>query len=423
MTKTAIVWISLAVAMGCGGASKRAPAYAPASVEAGSWGDQEYDAIAEERAYGARETEKYKSAEPAAPQPMKAQAISTSDSTGSFGGAPTSGMIEPTAGQAPGDERWRNKEEAPTDGFDAPMVVYLGFLKVRVKRLFDAVDEITEITEKMGGYIDSLTKYVIVVRIPAEDFDEVIAAFSKIGELLDSRIKAMDVSEQFTDLGARLAVAKEARERLLKLLEKTDDVEERLCILNEIKRLSEQIESIESKLATLKNLIDYFTITIELVPVLEDSGAEVRRSPFPWVRNLEAHLASIFDGKDDFSLKLPSDFVLFEKADEYLAQAADTTVIRGGVVDNEPRADNAFWSKALHHEMEGRGEKSIAEGKAGPMSYNIYRSEDIQPRYYLIAVSAHKKDLYVVEAFFPSEEAYKTHHEEMVEALSTFEVK
>jgi hypothetical protein len=312
---------------------------------------------------------------------------------------------------------------AKNDAPDVPLVVYTGYLRLRVKRLLEAVDEVTRITEGQGGYIESLAQRVVVVRIPAKDFDAVMAEFAKLGEQLERRVKALDVTEQFTDLGARLAVAKEAQNRLIALLAKTEDVEERLRILQEVKRLSEQVELIESTLATLQNLVDYFTITIELEPIMEDTGGDLHRSPFDWIRGLEAHVTTLYDGKDEFALDLPTGFVLFEKDDVYRAQSADTTVIRGAVVDNEPRGDNAYWIKAVHHEMEGRGEKLEAEGDSGPIAYKLYKSEDVQPRYYLVGVAARGEDLYVIEVFFPNEEALAAHKDAVIKALATFEVK
>ena len=312
---------------------------------------------------------------------------------------------------------------AKTDAPDAPLVVYTGYLKLRVKRLLDAIDAVTRLTEDKGGYIESLAQRVVVVRIPAKDFDAVMAEFGALGELLERRVKALDVTEQFTDLGARLSVAKEARNRLVALLAKTEDVEERLRILQEVKRLSEQIETIESTLATLQNLVDYFTITIELEPVIEDAATEQHASPFEWIRGLAAHLTTIFDGADEISLALPKGFVLFEKDDVYRAQSADTTVIRGGVVDNEPHGDNAYWNKAVRYEMAGRGEKVVAEGDSGPVSYTVFESEDVQPRWYLVGVVAHGEDLYVLEVFFPDEEAFTAHKDDVIKSLATFEVK
>lgn len=317
----------------------------------------------------------------------------------------------------------KQDEGAKQNDLEAPLVVYTGYLKMRVKRLLEAIDEVTRITEDQGGYIESLTRDVIIVRVPARDFDAALASFTEIGELLERRIQALDVTEQFTDLGARLAVAREARDRLLQLLEKVEDVEERLRILQEIKRLSEQIESVESTLETLQNLVDYFTITIELEPILEDSAPTLHQSPFTWIRNLAAHRTTLYDGKDEFAMKLPGGFVLFEKDDVYRAQAADTTVIRGAVVDNEPLGTNAFWSTAVNHEMEGRAEKLIEEGDAGPLAFRLYRSEDVQPRYYLVAVYARYEDLYVVEVFYPNEASFEAHHKAVLEALATFEVR
>jgi len=306
---------------------------------------------------------------------------------------------------------------------DEPLVVYSGYLKLRVKRLLEAVDEIERITAEKAGYIESRTRDVVVVRIPASDFDEVLAGFSRVGELLGRRIKALDVTEQFTDLGARLAVAREARARLLALLERVADVEERLLILREVGRLSELIESYESTLATLRNLVDYFTITIELVPVVDDRAIDSHSSPFPWIRALAAHRVSITDGRNEFSITLPPSFVLFDKDDSYRAQAADTTVIRGGVVDNEPRGDSSFWSDAVDHELRGRGESADGAGVAGALHYRVYRSDDVQPRWYLVAVAASGEDLYVIEVFYPNQQSFAAHHEAVIAALATFEVR
>jgi len=322
-----------------------------------------------------------------------------------------------------GDFEFEEIAEAEADPGEEPMVVYSGYLRLRVKRLLDAVDEVGRITEEQGGYIESLTRQVIVVRIPAGDFDEVMDLFLGIGDLLERRVEALDVTEQFTDLGARLAVAREARARLLELLETVEDVEERLEILAEIKRLSERIESIESTLATLQNLVDYFTITIELEPVVADEAATVHRSPFEWTRGLSPHRTTITEGLGNFSMDPPAQFVLFEKDDVYRAQSADTSIIRAGAVDNEPLGDEAFWIAAVHHEMMGRAERAVDSGEAGRVTWETYVNADVQPRYYLVGVVADDDDLYVVEVFYPTEEAYEAHRESVLEALATFEVE
>jgi len=313
--------------------------------------------------------------------------------------------------------------EPDTRGLDRPLVVYLGYLKLRVKRLLEAVDAITRLTEEAGGYIESLSSQAVVVRIPADDFDKAMATFAALGDVLDRRVKALDVTAQFTDLRGRLAVAKEARERLLELLEHVQDVQERLRILQEVKRLTEQIESIESTLSTLQNLVDYFTITIELQPILATGAPVTHRSPFPWVRALTPHRGTIDDGRDDVRLRLPAGFVLFDEEDVWRAQAADTTTLRVGRVENEPRGGAEFWANAVTHEMDGRDEELVEDGTAGLVTYRVFRNKDVQPRTYLVGVHARGDELWVIEVFYPNEGAFERHHRAVVEALATFGVK
>ena len=309
---------------------------------------------------------------------------------------------------------------AKTDAMDKPVIVYLGYLKLRVRRLLEAVDAVTAKVEKLGGYVESLSSRVVVVRVPAGDFEAAMASFAELGTVLSRHVKALDVTEKFTDLRGRLVVARDTRARLLALLEQVTDTKERLRILQEVKRLTEQIESIESKLTTLQNLVDYYTITIELEPVMAGNQQVVHRSPFPWVRSLAAHRTTLGAGKGDLRLDVPRDFVFFDDDDAWRAQAADTTILRAGKVDNEPRGTAEWWAGAVEHEMTGRDEALVEKGTAGALSWAIFRSKDLQPRTWLVAVRPSGKALFVVEAFFPNEAAFERHRDAVVKTLDSF---
>jgi hypothetical protein len=305
----------------------------------------------------------------------------------------------------------------------SPAVVYTGYLQLQVRRLMDALDAITMLTDARGGYVESMTRTTIVVRVPGTDFAAMVEEFAKLGELLERQVKAVDVSQQFTDLGARLAVAREARSRLLALLERTKDVSERLQLVQEIKRLSEQIEGIDSTLATLKNLVEFFTVTIDLVPLVSETARVTEPSPFPWISQLSAATTTLTDGLGDFELTLPPAFVLFDEDKQYRAQAADTAIIRVARLDNEPRGDATFWSDAVQREMQGRGEKLVESKIAGSVAYRLYRNDDLRPRYYLVGVAVAVDALFVIEVFLPNEESYKRHHPAIAQALTTFRAK
>ena len=333
-------------------------------------------------------------------------------------------LARPPSSRPPPPPKPRTEPREPkTEALAKPLVVYLGYLKLRVKRLLEAVDAITAKVEALQGYIESLTQTVVVVRVPAGDFEAAMAAFAELGTVLARRVKALDVTEKFTDLRGRLVVARDTRDRLLALLEEVTDTKERLRILQEVKRLTEQIESIEARLRTLKNLVDYYTITLELESVVASTRAVVHRSPFPWVRGLQAHLQTLGAGAGAVRLPVPDGFVFFDQADAWRAQAADTTVLRAGRVDNEPRGTSAWWSDAVRHEMVGRDEEEVEEGTAGGMAWRVFRNKDVQPRSWLVGVQAQGAHVFVVEAFFPNQAAFDRHRDAVVEGLQSFRVK
>ncbi|MBI5611256.1 MAG: DUF4349 domain-containing protein, partial [Deltaproteobacteria bacterium] len=262
---------------------------------------------------------------------------------------------------------------------EQPLVVYFGYLRLRVRRQIEAFDEVTKLAQAAGGYVQTLSGRTVVVRVPATDFDAAMARFAAVGEILDRRVKAVDVSKQFTDVESRLQVASQARARLLQLLERVKTTEERLQILEEIKRLTEAIETAESTLAALRNLADYFTITIDVEPVVQDGAGEVHRSPFGWVRHLTAHLVTLTEGKKSIAMTMPQGFVLFAEDPVFRAQAADTSLLRVGRVANEPKGDANFWSLAVHHEMEGRDEELVEQKTVGGLQVRVYRNKDVRP--------------------------------------------
>lgn len=309
--------------------------------------------------------------------------------------------------------------EPDAKGMTARQVVYLGFLRLRVRRLLDAIDALTARVEAAGGYVESLSKTVMVVRVPGGDFDAAMNTLAEVGDVLARQVKALDVTAQFLDLEGRLAVASRTRDRLLTLLESARDTDERLRILEEIKRLTEQIESMSSRLATLQNLVAYYTITIELEPITAENRVVVHRSPFAWIRRMAAHYEALPE-TDDAAIPVPAGFVRIESADGWQARASDTSVLRISEVDNEPRGDAAWWAAAIRHELEGRDEEITAAGAAGGLHWMIAREKDVEPRGWLVGVATKGDDLYVVEGFFPDPAALDRHRAAVLAALDGF---
>src|SRR5262249_35122351 len=154
--------------------------------------------------------------------------------------------------------------------------------------------------------------------------------------------------------------------------------------------------------SALENRVDYYTITITLVPIV-DNAPIVHLSPFPWIRSLDPYASTLFDGKSDILLAPPSGFVVFDHDTSYRAQSADTTILRAARTSNDPRGDEAFWAEAVERELDGRDEQLVDRGEAGQVVYRTFKNRDTDPRYYLIALKVDGEKLFVVEAFFPNE--------------------
>ncbi|MSQ82294.1 MAG: DUF4349 domain-containing protein [Myxococcales bacterium] len=338
---------------------------------------------------------------------------------GSKSGASYAELDSKSSGESSGG---KNTDVKGAKEVSQPMVVYFGYLKLRVRRQIEAFDAITKLAQTAGGYVQTLSGTTIVVRVPATDFDAAMGRFAAIGETLDRRIKSVDVSKQYTDMEARLQVAVQARSRLLHLLEKVKNTDERLQILQEIKRMTELIETAEGTLAALRNLANFFTITIDIVPIVADGGHIVHRSPFGWVRGLTPHLVTLFEGKKATKMVMPRGFVLFEEDEVFRAQAADTSLLRVGRVDNEPKGDAAFWSLAVQHELEGRDEELVLTQVVGALQVRVWRNKDVHPRYYLVGTAVAGDFVYALEVFLPSELAWNQHKESLWQALATLEV-
>jgi len=319
----------------------------------------------------------------------------------------TSPLQEPKPPVVTGEERKR---------------VYSGHCKLGVDSVEKRTEEVFEIAESFGGWIEQAAGNIVIVRIPAERFEEVFNRILDIGRLIEKSIETQDVTEQYVDLSARLELARETRERLYRLLERTDSVKERLRILREIRRLTDEIEEIQARFNLLKEQIAFSTITVELVPRLAYETPYREKIPFAWIRNLDPVYISIYELSKKVSFELPDDFAVFEKEDAVRAESADGTRVRIGTVPNLPDGDSLFWRKAVGYHLEQFYKKSEALS-VGSAECVLFTSKDREPFYYLVGVVAEKRKLLVIEAFFPSEDSFGKRYGEIARSIEDLEVR
>lgn len=150
-------------------------------------------------------------------------------------------------------------------------IIKTGFIEFQTASLSKARKQIDHAINKYNGYIsnEQETSYNdriqqrIVVRVPADKFDSLVADATKgIKKFDQKRIDAHDVTEEFLDITARLKIKKGTEQRYLQLLAKAKTVKDILAIEKQIESLRSDIESIEGRLKYLKSQIAYSTLTV-----------------------------------------------------------------------------------------------------------------------------------------------------------------
>ena len=149
---------------------------------------------------------------------------------------------------------------------------------------------ITSITEKIklaGGYIESSTisgtrvtekdyaamrNAKFVLRIPKPNFDLFLTDVGTIGNVLNKSNTGEDITSQYFDTEAHLKTLKVKEDRILELLKKSGDLKDIIQIETELSNVRYQIETMTGSLKKWDNLIDYSTLTVDIMEVKEVSN-------------------------------------------------------------------------------------------------------------------------------------------------------
>lgn len=105
------------------------------------------------------------------------------------------------------------------------------------------------------------------IRVPASRFEEFLHQTEGIGNVTSVSRYAENVTSQYTDYEARLDSLRTQEERLLAMLEKSEDVESLIALEQRLADVRYELESIERNLRNLDLQISYSTINLNLQEV------------------------------------------------------------------------------------------------------------------------------------------------------------
>jgi Domain of unknown function (DUF4349) len=222
-------------------------------------------------ACGAAATPSAISHEPLPPQPP---------ASNSTGGGAASDQAKSLPGAVPAQAPDPNANPAGAAAATDRLIIRTANLSLTVKDAEAALETIKGTAAALGGFVSNsqLTRInkdqvrvTVTVRVAADKFDEALKQIKAAGLRVNSeQIGGQDVTEEYTDLGARLRNLEATERELLSLMttvrEKTGSAQDILAVERELNTVRGQIEQLKGRMQYLDNSVSLATLTLDLVP-------------------------------------------------------------------------------------------------------------------------------------------------------------
>ena len=136
-----------------------------------------------------------------------------------------------------------------------------------------------------GGYIEyssmrgtgnnkDLRTGTYTVRVPADRLDELIASVGSSCTVISSNEGTSDVTLEYVDTKSRIESLRVEYDQLMQLLSQAQDLDTIIILQNRLTEVRYDIESSESRIRVLENQVQYATLTLTLMEVLEEKEVE-----------------------------------------------------------------------------------------------------------------------------------------------------
>lgn len=210
-------------------------------------------------------------------QPSEKGPVPSYDGSATTGAPNAMPAVPPvdSSAKAPGSAA-QSSAAAETDR----LIIRTANLSLTVKDAEAALETVKGTAAAMGGFVSNSqtvrinkdqVQVTVTVRVPADRFDETLRQIKQNGIRVNSeQIGGQDVTEEYTDLGARLRNLEATEKELLALMttvrEKTQRAEDILAVQRELNNVRMQIEQLKGRMQYLERSTALATLTLSLVP-------------------------------------------------------------------------------------------------------------------------------------------------------------
>ncbi|MDO8715685.1 MAG: DUF4349 domain-containing protein [Dehalococcoidales bacterium] len=223
-----------------------------------------------------------------------------SDTASTKGGIPT---VAPQPATPPGFAT--SKESVVGNGgvtavSDTRMIVRNGDMSLVVRSVIDARDQIVSLTERFEGFVVSSfvsgeneqMRGSITIRVPDDKFEQALSELRKLAVIVETdSTNSQDVTQQYSDLQARLKNAEATENQYLALLSQAKNVDETLRIYEALSRVRLEIEQIKGQVQYLERTSSMSLISIQLRP--QGSGASLVKPGWSVLETIKSAIRSL----------------------------------------------------------------------------------------------------------------------------------
>ncbi len=162
-------------------------------------------------------------------------------------------------------------------------VITTGRISVTVDDPIASAEEAADIAEQSGGRVDSRSETPgtdtqtpsaqLVLRVPADELDAVVADLRELGDVNSVSMEASDVTAQRQDLDARIEALTASVDRLRELLATATSITDLIAIESELTTRQAELDSLTQQRDFLVDQVDYSTLSVDLVTAAQSPAA------------------------------------------------------------------------------------------------------------------------------------------------------
>lgn len=154
-------------------------------------------------------------------------------------------------------------------------IAYNASIYLTVKDTQDSIEAVNSITKTAGGFIASTNirfegerrVAAITIKVPATKYEDVMRQLRSLAIKVESEsANAKDVTEQYTDLQARLRNLEATETQYLNLLNQAKSIDDIVKVTDRLSQVRGQIEQIKGQINLLDRTTELATIDIRLIP-------------------------------------------------------------------------------------------------------------------------------------------------------------